>query len=76
MKITPDTTLKRLIDEYPFLIDYLPTLSPEYKQLKNPVMRETMFRVATIKRVAANGSFTSDTTLSETARANTGEPSR
>lgn len=60
MKITPDTTLKHLVDEYPFLIDYLPTLSPEYKQLKNPVMRETMFRVATIKRVAANGGYTSD----------------
>jgi DUF438 domain-containing protein len=49
---------KKLVDEYPFLIDYLPTLSPAYEQLKNRVMRETMFRIATIERVAANGGFT------------------
>ncbi len=50
--------MKKLVDEYPFLIEYMPTLSPEYQQLKNPIMRETMFRVATVKRVAANGGFT------------------
>jgi DUF438 domain-containing protein len=58
MDITPDTKLKPLIDEYPFLIEYMSTLSPAYEQLKNPVMRETMFRIATIRRVAANGGFT------------------
>jgi uncharacterized protein len=58
MDITPDTKLKALVDEYPFLIDFMPTLSASYEQLKNPVMRETMFRVASIKRVAANGGFT------------------
>jgi DUF438 domain-containing protein len=50
--------LKKLVDEYPFLIDYLPTLSPAYEQIKNRVMRETMFRIATVERVAANGGFT------------------
>ena len=58
LNITPETTMKKLVDQYPFLIEYMPTLSPEYEQLKNPIMRETMFRVATIKRVAANGGFT------------------
>ncbi|TRO51233.1 DUF438 domain-containing protein, partial [Candidatus Bathyarchaeota archaeon] len=58
MSITPETTMKKLVDQYPFLIDYMPTLSPAYEQLKNPIMRETMFRVATIKRVATNGGFT------------------
>jgi DUF438 domain-containing protein len=58
MSITSDTTMKKLIDQYPFLIEYMPTLSPAYEQLKNPIMRETMFRVATLKRVAANGGFT------------------
>lgn len=60
MSITPKTKLKKLVDEYPFLIDYLPTLSPAYEQLKNRVMRETMFRIATIERIAANGGFTSE----------------
>ena len=58
MSITPETTMKKLVDQYPFLIEYMPTLSPAYEQLKNPIMRETMFRVATVKRVAANGGFT------------------
>ncbi|MFC1802920.1 DUF438 domain-containing protein [Thermoproteota archaeon] len=57
MKIKPDTNLKTLIDEYSFLIEFLPTLSPKYQQLKNPVMRETMFRIATIEKIAANGGF-------------------
>jgi hypothetical protein len=57
MKINPDTKLRTLIDGYPFLIEFLPTLSPKYQQLKNPVMRETMFRIATIEKVAANGGF-------------------
>jgi DUF438 domain-containing protein len=57
MKIKPDTNLKALIDEYSFLIEFLPTLSPKYQQLKNPVMRETMFRIATIEKIAANGGF-------------------
>jgi hypothetical protein len=35
MKIPLDTTFKHLVDERHFLIDYLPTLSPEYKQLRN-----------------------------------------
>jgi DUF438 domain-containing protein len=58
MIITPETKLKTLVDKYPHLINYIPTLSPNYQQLKNPEMRETMLTIATIKRVAANGGIT------------------
>ncbi len=57
--------MKKLVDEYPFLIDYLLTLSPKYELLKDPVMRENMFKVATIEIVAANGGFTPEELISK-----------
>ncbi len=65
MELEPDTRLKALIDEHPFLIEYLPTLSPKYERLKNPLLRETMFRVATLERVAESGGFTVDELISK-----------
>ena len=53
MIITPETKLKTLVDKYQYLINFISTLSPEYMQLKNPETRETMLKIATIKRVAA-----------------------
>jgi DUF438 domain-containing protein len=54
-KITSRTTVKELTARYPFLLDYLPTLSPEYERLKNPVLRRTMGAVATMEKVAGMG---------------------
>ncbi|MCW4051175.1 MAG: DUF438 domain-containing protein [Candidatus Bathyarchaeota archaeon] len=58
MDLKPETKLKDLVDKYPFLIEFIPTLSPHYERLKNPVLRETMFKIATLEKVAQSGGFT------------------
>jgi DUF438 domain-containing protein len=57
MIITPETKLETLLEKHPYLLNFISTLSPNYRQLKNPEMRETMLEIATIKRVAVNGGF-------------------
>jgi len=55
MNITPETNLGDLLKEHPYLIEFLPTLSPEYENLKNPVLRRTMLGKATMAMVADRG---------------------
>ena len=52
MNITPETKLGALLKEHPHLIEFLPTLSPTYENLKNPVLRRTMLGRATLEMVA------------------------
>lgn len=53
--ITPDTRLAALLDAAPALEETLYGLSPAYKKLKNPVLRKTVGRVATLRQVARVG---------------------
>ena len=53
--ITPDTKIGTLIDEYPFLIDFLPTVYSGYKKLKNPFMRKTLGKIVTMGKAAEMG---------------------
>jgi DUF438 domain-containing protein len=55
MELSPETKLGGLLKEYPFLIEYLPSLSPNYEALKNPVLRRTMLERATLKMIAERG---------------------
>ena len=52
MTLTPKTTIHTLLKEYPFLLDFLTTYSPEFGKLTNPVLRRTMGRMATLDRAA------------------------
>ena len=52
MKITAKTKIDELLKQYPFLEDFLITLSPKFKGLKNPIMRKTMGKVATLEMAA------------------------
>ncbi|UCC94198.1 MAG: DUF438 domain-containing protein, partial [Thermoplasmata archaeon] len=61
------TTIKELTKRYPFLIDFLPTLSPAYEKLRNPVMRKTMGAVATMEKVAGMGELELDFLLASLA---------
>ncbi len=38
MKISKKTTIDSLLKEYPFLEDFLPSLSKEYRLLKNSLV--------------------------------------
>jgi DUF438 domain-containing protein len=55
MELSPKTKVATLLDAYPFLLDFLPTLNAKFSLLKNPVMRKTVGNVATLGQVAAIG---------------------
>jgi DUF438 domain-containing protein len=60
MEISANTKIDDLLKEYPFLEDFLVTLSPKFKGLKNPIMRKTIGKVATLSKVAGIGGLELD----------------
>ncbi|HHM23734.1 MAG TPA: DUF1858 domain-containing protein [Bacteroidetes bacterium] len=55
VEITPDTRLGLLLKAYPELEEVLMGLSPEFARLRNPVLRRTVAKVATLRQVAQLG---------------------
>lgn len=53
--ITPKTKVLQLIEAYPKLEDVLIAYVPAFKKLKNPVLRKTVAKVATLQQAAAVG---------------------
>lgn len=52
LQLSEKTKVLDLITEYSHVEDYLVSLSPKFKALKNPVMRNTVARFATLKDAA------------------------
>ena len=53
--ITPKTKVIELIETYPELEDILIEIAPAFKKLKNPVLRKTVARIATLQQAASIG---------------------
>lgn len=53
--ILPSTKVAALLDQYPEVEDILISLAPPFKKLKNPILRRTVARVASLQQVAAVG---------------------
>jgi len=53
--LVPDALVMDLVEEYPFLVEFLASYNPRFRLLKNPVMRKTVGRVATLARAAEMG---------------------
>jgi len=53
--ITPDSRVGELLERWPQLEAVLIDLSPRYRALKNPVLRRTVAKVATLRQVSAVG---------------------
>ncbi|MBC7124395.1 MAG: DUF1858 domain-containing protein [Bacteroidales bacterium] len=53
--ITPKTKVLQLIEAYPQLEEVLIGYVPAFEKLKNPVLRKTVARVATLQQAAAIG---------------------
>jgi hypothetical protein len=70
--ITPKTRVGELLDTYPELESVLLELSPAFKKLKNPVLRKTVGKVATLQQAAALGNI-SVTELINTLRSEVGQ---
>jgi len=55
MQLTIHTTILDLVQDYPFLIDDLANRNSAFIKLKNPLLRQTMGRFASLAKVAAIG---------------------
>jgi len=55
MEVLITTKIYDLLKEYPFLEDELVKINPKFKKLKNPVLKRTIARVASIKQAAIVG---------------------
>lgn len=55
--INKDSVIAPLLKKYPFLKEFLISLSPKYKQLNNPVVFNTMGNIASLAMIAARGGF-------------------
>jgi len=55
IEITPSTKVNDLLDAYPELEETLIGIAPPFKKLKNPLLRKSVARVATIKHISSVG---------------------
>ncbi|MEK6745074.1 MAG: DUF438 domain-containing protein [Nitrospirota bacterium] len=55
MDLNANTKIDDLLQEYPFLMEYLVERSPKFKLLESAVMRKTVGKVATVAQAAAIG---------------------
>jgi hypothetical protein len=53
--ISPKTKVGELLEAYPELEEVLMKMSPAFEKLRNPVLRKTVARVATLQQVAVIG---------------------
>lgn len=53
--ISPKTKIGELLEAYPQLEAVLVGMSPKFEKLKNPVLRKTVARVATIQQISGVG---------------------
>jgi hypothetical protein len=55
VEITPSVTVHNLLDAYPELEEVLIGVAPPFKKLKNPFLRKSVAKVATLKHVSSVG---------------------
>ena len=53
--VSPETRIGPLLDEHPELEELLVGLSPEFRRLRNPILRRTVARIATVAQAAKIG---------------------
>jgi uncharacterized protein len=60
LEITPETKIAEIVEAYPWLLDYLPTIAPHFKRLQDPAHREQMFGIATVEIASGGAGLTPD----------------
>ena len=55
IEITPTTKVSELLDAYPDLEEALIGIAPPFKKLKNPFLRKSVAKVATMKHISVVG---------------------
>ena len=64
MELNAKTKIDNLLKQYPFLLDFLVTLSPHFENLKNPLIRKTMGKIATLEKAAGIGGLDVESLIS------------
>ncbi len=65
MKIDRESKVHDLIDEYPYLREWLESRAPEFEKLSNPVVYNTIGRVATLEAAAKMADLDPDSLVEE-----------
>jgi len=55
LEITPSVTVHALLEAYPELEEVLIGIAPPFKKLRNPLLRKSVAKVATIKHISSVG---------------------
>jgi len=55
LQIQPSTKVAQLLDAYPDLEEILINMAPPFKKLKNPILRKSVAKVATLQQAAIVG---------------------
>ena len=55
MTLSPSVKLDQLLETYPFLLEYVAGLSPKFGKVRNPILRKTVGKLATLDQVARMG---------------------
>lgn len=58
--LTRQTVIGKIVEKYPYIREFMPTIAPEYRKLADPVQYMIMSRVATLDMIAARGGFKVD----------------
>ena len=53
--ITPETTVHRLLEAYPELEETLIGIAPPFKKLRNPLLRRSVAKVASLRHISSVG---------------------
>lgn len=73
VEITPSTKVHDLLKTYPELEEVLIGMAPPFKKLKNPLLRKTVARVASMKHISAVGKIPLNELLNKLRKA-VGQP--
>lgn len=60
LMISPKTKVGEMLDTYPELEEVLMNMSPDFKKLKNPILRKTIGKIASLQQVASIGKIPVD----------------
>jgi len=63
VEVSLKTKIGGLLDTYPFLLDFLTEQSPQFNQLKSPILRKTLAKVTSISQAAFLGGLAPDELL-------------
>lgn len=69
MEINSSTSLEDLLKEYPFLVDFLSEYKPEFRKLRNPLMRKMITRTANVGSIASMAGVNVNQLIGELAKA-------